>query len=198
MSGLYTAPTKVPMRLPLLIQRGARPGTGLARRPGWRTRSSRFLKVFAAWPAGKQPGTLPSPDASLRNLRILANNLVNALARKFKLICYKAQRFPSSMQIQNLRVSVRIRRRPWTQRSPLPVANLLESLNAVAAQLPLAATLSKVTNPGAERQRLAVDVFDVSGRDSTVPLPLHEPVERSNCKIETRDVVHGKDNSKRV
>lgn len=133
----------------------------------------------------------------LRVLRLL-HNLMNALPGKFKLISNKTKRFSAAMQIQNLGVSVGIRRRPWTQRSPLPVANLLQPGDAFGAQLSLAIALTQVTNPGAKRKKFTAKLLDMSGRDSTVTLSVNELIQGCNGEIETRDVVHVKDISKNV
>lgn len=172
--------------------------TGLQSTAGWRRRSSSTRTRFGFLPGLSFARTLLAVRSWPRAFPHLFNYLVNALPRKVELVRNKTKRFSSSMQIQNSRVSVGIRRRPWSKRSPLPVANLLEPLDAVAAQLSLAVPLAKITNPGAERQRFTINVFDVSGRDPAMSLAREELIECCNCEIETRDVVHVEDNSKRV
>lgn len=143
----------------------------------------------------KRSRTLDVASRDSHSLPHLFDYLMNALSRKVELVRDKAKRFSASMKFQNLGVSVQIRLRPWAQRPPLPTRNLLEFLHPFAAQLSLASTLAKITNPGAERQRGAINVLDVRCRNSAMSFARGELINGCNCEVETRDVVHAANNN---
>ena len=160
-----------------------------------KAKSSRIHRTTRGGPFGVPLQIVLLLGAACRVLHAfphLLHYLVHTLPRKFEFVRNKAKRFSSSMQIQNSRVSVRIRLRAWSQRAPLPIVDLFEFLNAVAAQLALAAPLSKVTNPRAERQRVAFDNLHVGSRNSAVSFARDEVVEGCNREVKSCDIVHGK------
>ncbi len=155
-----------------------------AHRPGAPGRSS---------PLSLAHQVLDATCNALSQLLILFNYLMHALPRKFELIRNKAKRFSAAMQIQNSRVSVLVRLRSWTQRAPLPIANLFKNLNLVYGKLTLAATLPKISNPRTKRQRGAIDVLHVGRGNSAMSFARDEVIECCNSEVETRDVVHARD-----
>ena len=128
----------------------------------------------------------------------LFHNLVNALSRKVKFVRDKTQRFSAAVKFKNLRVSVKIRLRSWTQRAPLPTRDLFKFLRSFLTQLSLTMSLSKITNPRTKRQRGAVDVLDVRRGNSTMSFARGELVDGCNGEVETRDVVHAQNNNTKV
>jgi len=125
----------------------------------------------------------------------LLDNLMNSLARKVKFVRDKTQRFSAAVKFKNLRVSVKIRLRSWSQRAPLPTRDLFKFLRALDAQLSLSMALSKITNPRTKRQRGAVDVLDVRRGNSTMSFARGELVDGCNGEVESCYIVHEKNNN---
>lgn len=138
--------------------------------------------------------TRPSRDAAsylVYQLLILFNNLVHTLTRKFKLVCNKSKGLAASMQVNNSRVSIGVGLWTRAQRAPLPTWNCFNFCNSFRGEFSLAAALTQVTNPGTERQRGLVDIFDMGGGDKAVTLSSGELVNCCKGEVESRDVVHG-------
>ena len=125
----------------------------------------------------------------------LLNYLVHALPRKVELVRNKTERFSSAVKFQNLGVSVGIRLRAWSQRAPLPSWDLFKFLNSFDGELSLAASLPKVTNPGAQWKGGIIDVLDMRGRNSAMSFARGELIDGCNGEVETRDVVHVENNN---
>jgi len=125
------------------------------------------------------------------------NNLVHSLARKLKFVSNITQRFACSMQRHNLIVSIRVRCRPWTQRAPLPTWNTFKFFDFGGRKLSPAAALANVSSPGTQRVGRTIDVLHVGRRDKAISLPLQVGIDGLDCQVESRNVVHGPDISKR-
>lgn len=142
-------------------------------------------------------GTRPlSHRGSNYYLFLFTYNLVNSLARKFKCICNKSKRFSAVMQRHYLGISRGIGSRSWSQRAPLPSWNTFNFFDFRCGQLSLAATLAEVTNPRTQRLRDLLDVLKVGRGNVAVTLARLEGINGCNYQVESRDVVHGCDNSK--
>ena len=157
-----------------------------------RLESSRALQMPARGANQKQ-----SHRGSRVYLLRFLNNLVHSLARKFKFISNITQRFTCSMQRHNLIVSIRVRCRPWTQRAPLPTWNTFKFFDFGCRKLSPAAALADVTGPGTQWVGRTINIFHMGRRDKAVPLPLQVGIDGLDCQVESRNVVHGPDISKR-
>jgi len=95
------------------------------------------------------------------------------------------------MEVKNSRVPIGVGLWTRTQRAPLPTWNSFNFCDSFRGKFSLAAALTQVTNPGTERQRGLVDVFDMCGGDKAVTFSSGELVDCCKGKVEARDVVHG-------
>lgn len=131
------------------------------------------------------------------NLLGFSNNLVHSLARKLKFVSNITQRFAINMQRHNLIVAICIRCRPWTQRAPLPTWNTFKFFDFSGRKLSPAAALADVTGPGPQWVVRTINALHVGGRNEAVPLPLEVGINGLDRQVESRNVVHGPDISKR-
>ena len=122
---------------------------------------------------------------------------MHSLARKLKFISNITQRFAGNMQRHDFIVSVRVRCRPWTQRAPLPTWNTFKFFDFGDRKLSPAAALADVTGPGTQWVGGTINIFHMGRRDKAVPLPLQVGIDGLDCQVESRNVVHGPDISKR-
>ena len=126
-----------------------------------------------------------------------SNNLVHSLARKLKFVSNITQRLAVNMQRHNLIVAICVRCRPWTQRAPLPTWNTFKFFDFGCRKLSPAAALADVTGPGTQWVGRTINIFHMGRRDKAVPLPLQVGIDGLDCQVESRNVVHGPDISKR-
>lgn len=118
------------------------------------------------------------------------HNLMNALAAKVVRICDFTKRKATRAHLNNFRISVKVRRRPWLQRTPGPAWQLLQRFGFVRRQLTLLIPLTHVTYPSPEVHLTAVHDFHMYGWDAGVSSALGELGQRSYIKFESGVVVH--------
>lgn len=121
----------------------------------------------------------------------LFHNLMNALAAEVVRIRDLAERHSLAAHLQNFRISVMVRRRPWLQWAPGPAWKILKNLNFPGRNLALLAALSDVADPRADVDLSPINNFHVNGRDSGVTGALRELPKGSDIKLESGVVVHG-------
>ena len=128
-------------------------------------------------------------------LRILANNLVNALPAQLKLIGDLTKRLTARTKIHYQRVALNIRRWTRLQWTPLPTRDSFELRNSGLRKQSLLAALTHVANPSSKGDLASIDCFDMSSRHITMQLPRRELNKCFFIKFEPGVVVHRKYNS---
>lgn len=144
------------------------------------------------WYARSSSGLATSGSGHPENgldIRFL-HNLMNALAAKVVRICNFTKRKAAAAHVDNFRISVSVRRRPWLQRTPSPTWQLLQRCHLVGRKLTLLITLPHVANPSPEIHLTGVNDFHMHGWDAGVTSTLGELSQGSDIKFESGVVVH--------
>jgi len=142
---------------------------------------------YARSSAEESSGASQSSKSGIR----LFYNLVNALAAQIVRICNLTKSHSLAAHLKNFRISTRIRRGPWFQRSPLPARESRENFHFFCREHRLLLALANVTNPCSDSNLLPVKNFDMYGRDPGVPRAFGELQQCCNISIESSSVVHG-------
>ena len=133
-----------------------------------------------------------SVSQSSSKLRIrLLYNLVHALAAQVVRICNLTKGHSLAAHLKNFRISVRIARGPWFQRSPLPAWKSSENFLFFCREHGPLLALTDVTNPRSDGNFLTVNNFDMNGRDSGMTSTFGELSKGCCVQIESGFVVHG-------
>lgn len=119
------------------------------------------------------------------------HNLMNALAAQVVRIRNLAESHSLAAHLQNLGISVVVRRRPWLEWAPGPTRKTFQRLGLLLGKETLLATLSDVADPRADIHLGAIHNLNVNCRDSRVPSTLRELLQRFYIQLESGVVVHG-------
>lgn len=144
-------------------------------------------QAYARWSAASLRFTSQSSKSGIR----LFHNLVHTLAAKVVRICNLTQRHSLAAHLKNFRISARITRGPWLQRTPFPARKALEDLLFFRRKHVLLLALTDVADPGTDGNLLAINNFDMNGRDSGVTSALGELSKGCYVQVESGFVVHG-------
>lgn len=120
----------------------------------------------------------------------LLHNLMNALAAQVVRICNLAEGHSLAAHLQNFRISIKVRRRPWLQRAPRPTGKIFKNFNFVRRHLVLLAALPDVTHPSPEVYFSPINNLNVDSRDPRVASTFGELSECSDIKIKSSVVIH--------
>jgi len=131
----------------------------------------------------------------LIGLRILANDLVNALTAKLKLISDLTKRLSARTKIKYQRVALNVCRWARLEWSPLPTRNSFELRNSGLRKQSLLAALTHVADPSSKGDLTSIDYLDMSSRHIAMQLSRRELNKCFFIKFEPGVVVHRKYNS---
>lgn len=120
----------------------------------------------------------------------LLHNLVHALAAKVVRICNFTKRKAAAAHLNNFRISIKVRRRPWLQWTPSPTWELLQRFGFFGRKLTLLVPLTHVAHPSPEVHLTTVHDFHMHGWDAGVTSALGELSQRSYIKFESGVVIH--------
>ena len=136
-----------------------------------------------------------SGGGQLVGLRILANDLVNALTAQLKLISNLTKRLSARTKIQYQRVALNVGRWTRLQWTPLPTRDSFELRNSGLRKQSLLAALTHVADPSSKGDLTSIDHLDMSSRHIAMQLPRRELNKCFFIKFEPGVVVHRKYNS---
>ena len=120
----------------------------------------------------------------------LLHNLMNALAAQVIRICDLTKRHSLAAHLQNFRISIMIRRRPWLQGAPRPTGKIFKNFNFVCRHLVLLAALPDVAHPSPDVYFCSINNLNVNSRDPRVSGTFNELAKGSDIKIKSSVVVH--------
>lgn len=121
----------------------------------------------------------------------LLHNLMHALAAQVVRICNFTKRKAAAAHVDNFRISVSVRRRPWLQWTPSPTWQLLQRFGFFGRKLTLLVSLTHVANPSPEINLTTVHNLNMNCGGAGVTRTLGELVQCSDIKFESGVVIHG-------
>ena len=120
----------------------------------------------------------------------LLHNLMHTLAAQVVRICNLAEGHSLAAHLQNFRISIKVRRRPWLQRAPRPAGKIFKNFNLICRHpVPLAA-LPDVAHPSPEVYFFPVNNLNVNSRDPRVTGALSELTKCSYIDLKSGVVIH--------